>query len=115
MSRLRYTEDELNYIYEKTDGYCYYCGKKLSFQNYGIHGAKGSWHVEHKVPVSKGGTDSMNNLVPACIDCNAEKGDRTGRSYKRGWEPATIGGKIVDTLGLPEGSFGASRRKRRVR
>lgn len=71
--------------------------------------------MEHKVPYSKGGTDDWSNLAPACIGCNMEKGDRTGRSFKREWKPETIGGKIVDALGLPEGFLGASRRKRRIR
>lgn len=30
---------------------------------------------DHIVPVAKGGTDSWDNLTPACGKCNAEKGD----------------------------------------
>ncbi|HTD39504.1 MAG TPA: HNH endonuclease signature motif containing protein [Mucilaginibacter sp.] len=67
-------QDRLIAIYDKTHGYCHICHKKLSLRNYGVHGAKGSWHIEHSIPKAKGGTDHLNNLFPACIPCNLEKG-----------------------------------------
>ncbi len=73
----------LRNIYDRTDGYCHLCHRKLSFQNHGIHGAKGAWHVEHSVARFNGGTDRLNNLYPACIRCNIVKGTlatRTARS-----------------------------------
>ncbi len=33
--------------------------------------------VDHVVPVSRGGEDTWDNLVCACVDCNNRKGDRT--------------------------------------
>ncbi len=74
----------LKKIFAKTDGRCHICHRKLSFQNYGKQGATGSWHKEHSVPKAKGGTDHLNNLFAACIECNVEKGtltSRTARSY----------------------------------
>jgi 5-methylcytosine-specific restriction endonuclease McrA len=32
--------------------------------------------VDHVVPVSRGGTASMENLVVACRSCNSRKGDK---------------------------------------
>ena len=32
-------------------------------------------HVDHKVPVSKGGTDELSNLQTLCSDCNLNKSD----------------------------------------
>jgi len=78
---LPWSEDDLNYIYDKTGGYCYYCGKKIDWSNYGAHGEKGAWTVDHMLPVSRGGTDHMNNLVPACIPCNSSKGDLRPREF----------------------------------
>jgi 5-methylcytosine-specific restriction endonuclease McrA len=69
-----YTDDELNSIYDKTDGYCHLCGKKLSWTNYGQRGTKAAWHVDHSIALANGGTHHMNNLYPACISCNEEKG-----------------------------------------
>lgn len=31
--------------------------------------------VDHKIPIAKGGTDSLNNLWTLCIDCNRGKSD----------------------------------------
>jgi 5-methylcytosine-specific restriction endonuclease McrA len=78
---MSYTCEEREKIYDKTNGYCYYCGKKLAFTNYGIHGAKGAWEVEHSNPKSQAGTEYLRNLNPACIGCNREKGPRTRKQF----------------------------------
>jgi hypothetical protein len=54
---MAYTDDELNYISDKTDGYCYHCGKELAFRNYGVVGAGAGWEVDHSRSRSEGGTD----------------------------------------------------------
>ena len=75
--------DTLNWVYERTDGYCRYCGKKIYWSNYGMAGERGAWQVEHSVPVALGGTNYRRNLWPACIDCNQDKGTMTGTQYMR--------------------------------
>lgn len=42
---------------------CVYCGGPFE-------------HVDHVLPVSRGGTDDVENLVPSCTSCNTSKGDR---------------------------------------
>lgn len=79
---MAYTKDELHIIYDRTSGRCHICRKKLSFINYGIHDARASWHVEHSVPKALGGTDRLNNLYAACIDCNIEKSTSSTRSAR---------------------------------
>lgn len=81
-----YSEDRRARIFQKTDGYCIYCGKKLSWKNYGLLNTRGCWEIDHSRPKSKGGTDHMNNLVPACIPCNRDKGDQTSSQYGRNYE-----------------------------
>lgn len=51
-------------LYENS---CAYCGKELtdSFD----------CTQDHVIPLSKGGTHSIDNVVPACRVCNARKGD----------------------------------------
>lgn len=68
--------ERLQKIYLKTDGYCHICHRKLSFSNYGVHCAKGAWHVEHSKAKANGGSNHMNNLFAACIPCNIDKGTR---------------------------------------
>ena len=81
---MRYSDDQLSRIYDRTDGYCHLCYKKLSFSNYARSGFRGAWEVEHSIPRSRGGTDHPNNLYAACIPCNREKAicaSRTVRSW----------------------------------
>lgn len=51
-------------VFER-DGYtCQYCGAKAP---------NVELHVDHIVPVSKGGTNDLSNLVTACAECNLGK------------------------------------------
>lgn len=71
---MAFSDEVINSVYDKNDGYCWWCGKKLAFSNYGVVGARGGWEIDHSNPVSRGGTDYLRNLVPACIECNRSKG-----------------------------------------
>lgn len=79
---MSFSDQELDAIYARTSGRCHICGTKLARSNYGIRGAKAAWHVEHSIPKAAGGTDHMNNLYAACIECNLEKSDGTTKSAR---------------------------------
>lgn len=79
---MTYSDERLWRIFQKTNGYCDYCGKKLAWSNYGNPNGRAGWEVDHSVPISKGGTDHLNNLIPSCIPCNRDKGNLTGRQYR---------------------------------
>lgn len=64
--RRAFSEKERRIIYRKTHGRCYLCGEFLDFD---------SFEIEHKVPLSKGGTNKLSNLCPACHCCNTIKHD----------------------------------------
>lgn len=36
---------------------------------------------DHVIPLSQGGTDSIENVVPACRSCNSSKGDKTPEEW----------------------------------
>ena len=72
---MAYSEDDVNELYDLADGTCFYCEKRLSFQNYGAVGEVGAWEVDHFIPLAAGGTDEPRNRVPACVDCNTRKSD----------------------------------------
>ena len=59
----------LRYAVLERDGFCCrYCGVAA--------GSGITLHVDHIVPVSKGGTDEPSNLCAACDTCNLGKGNR---------------------------------------
>jgi len=57
----------LRFLVFKRDGFrCQYCGKTKD---------ETVLEVDHKIPISHGGSNAMENLVAACIDCNRGKTD----------------------------------------
>lgn len=76
-------EAELRAIYDRTEGQCHICRKRLSFCNYGLYGKRGAWEIEHSVAQARGGTHHGNNLFAACISCNRGKGDCSSRTARR--------------------------------
>lgn len=70
-------------IYKKTDGHCHICRKKLARKNYGKHGTRGAWEVEHSNPRTKGGTNRLQNLLPACVSCNRSKQASSTQTARR--------------------------------
>lgn len=94
--------DTLNWVYDRRDGYCRYCEKKIYWTNYGKPDQRGAWEVDHSVPLAVGGTDYLSNLWPACTDCNRDKRTMTGSQYKRLMNGApnssSSGGSVVGDL-----------------
>jgi 5-methylcytosine-specific restriction endonuclease McrA len=76
-------EAELRAIYDRTEGQCHICRKRLGFRNYGLFGKRGAWEIEHSIAQARGGTDHGNNLFAACISCNRGKGDSSSRAARR--------------------------------
>lgn len=85
---MKTTKELRKEIFKKTDGRCHLCKMDLIFKNYGQFDEEGSWEIDHSVPVSKGGTDHMNNLFPACITCNREKKTHSSKTV-RAWNGLT--------------------------
>lgn len=52
---------------------CYLCYKKIRF---------GEDCIEHKTPLSRGGTNKKSNLAISCRSCNCSKGKKTEREYR---------------------------------
>ncbi len=50
-------------------------GNTIRKPSYGTHGDYG-WHLDHKKPKSKGGSDSPKNLQPLHWEANIEKSDK---------------------------------------
>src|SRR5574342_210705 len=71
----------INWVYDRTHGYCTYCGEKIHFVNHGELWRVGSWEMDHLVPRVRGGSDEPANLVPACVGCNRSKKGMTGWEF----------------------------------
>lgn len=79
---MSYDATTLERIYDRTEGRCHLCRKKLSLCNFGLFGRRGAWEVEHSTARANGGTDHGNNLYAACIACNRRKGTLSTRAAR---------------------------------
>lgn len=61
---------EWNRLCELFGNKCLSCGLKVKLTK------------DHIVPLSKGGTDYIENIQPLCISCNSKKGNREIINYK---------------------------------
>ena len=65
---------EARLIYVAQDGLCYYCAARIAMQGTGSH-------VDHLVPLVRGGLNVAANIVWSCKDCNLKKHDRTAAEF----------------------------------
>lgn len=79
---MAFTTEQRRRAFDRTDGQCHLCGKRVAWKNYGANGARGAWHMEHSVARANGGTDHGNNLYAGCIACNLSKGTKATRSVR---------------------------------
>lgn len=67
-----HTADEFAALCVSYDGCCAYCGvvpERLT--------------ADHVIPISRGGSDDIENIVPACASCNFSKGAAAGDEFLR--------------------------------
>ena len=57
-----------DFVFSRSNGKCSYCGKQAQ-------------EIDHIVPRSKGGTDSVNNLTATCRSCNEKKSNLTLKAF----------------------------------
>lgn len=50
---------------------CWHCGKLL----------KNTFHIDHLIPLKKGGTNNPRNIVISCPRCNMSKGDKLTQDW----------------------------------
>ena len=60
-------------LHNAQGGKCMYCGRKPGID---------LMDIDHKNPMSKGGSDSKRNLQVICRSCNTRKGATTDRQFR---------------------------------
>jgi 5-methylcytosine-specific restriction endonuclease McrA len=68
---------------------CFYCPNEL---------AESSMHLDHQVPLSRGGAHAPVNIVPACESCNTRKSTKTPDEFLL-WLDGNPGLSMRDRLG----------------
>lgn len=65
-SGINYTPCDIEAQYAGQGGKCYWCEESLATTGY---------HIDHVVPLSRGGSNHPDNIVLACRSCNLRKAD----------------------------------------
>lgn len=63
------TPEDWIQILHDSNGKCFYCGDERILQ------------IEHKIPLSRGGNHTKENIVAACAPCNYRKGTKTSEEF----------------------------------
>lgn len=71
-------------------GMCHYCTRPW----------RRDLHQDHMTPISRGGSDAIDNLVPTCGDCNCTKSTMTAAEFVE-WAARTGYFEKPRTRGLP--------------
>ena len=66
-------------------GCCHCCGGTPALRNYGAYGSRGAWEFDHSVPLARGGTNRLSNLLPAHVSCNRSKQAGSTRTARASW------------------------------
>lgn len=62
-----HTRDDILIQYKSQKGKCWWCGKKVKLEK---------CHVDHRIPINRGGSNNPNNIVISCPHCNMSRGDK---------------------------------------
>ena len=89
---VKYTDKQLKERYEQFSNCCSYCLKETKLFR------------DHFIPVSKGGSDCLGNIVPACLICNSSKQNADPMTWYKSQDfySPTQWKKILKILGKTE-------------
>lgn len=60
----KYTQQDIELQYRSQHGLCWWCGKPVGDE----------YHIDHVIPLKRGGTNDPRNIVISCPVCNLSKG-----------------------------------------
>lgn len=68
-----FTYEEFLVLCNETGWICSYCGCQLDSE---------TATADHMIPLSRGGSNDIGNIAPACVSCNCRKKDKTPEEYE---------------------------------
>lgn len=66
-----FTDEFVQKLLNKQKGECVYCSKDLT----------AGFHIDHRKPLSRGGTNHKNNIQILCVGCNLSKATKTHKEF----------------------------------
>lgn len=66
-----YTKEDILHKHNGQNGRCYWCNRVLI-----------NFHIDHYIPLSRGGVDCLENIVIACPHCNLSRGSKMPDEWK---------------------------------
>lgn len=75
-----HTVEDIKALYESQKGLCAYCSEPVGEE----------YHVDHVIPLSRGGGNGPDNLAIACPTCNRSKGAKLLSEWTNRPEPVAI-------------------------
>jgi 5-methylcytosine-specific restriction endonuclease McrA len=61
-----HTVADVQLIYKQQNGLCWWCGKPVG----------DDYHIDHRIPLVRGGSNAPENLCISCPSCNMSKGSK---------------------------------------
>ena len=71
---------------EAQNAKCFYCESEITFYRKKPH----SLEVDHRIPISRGGSDERENLVASCRHCNSLKANMTDVEFRAKFAPSEL-------------------------
>ncbi len=66
-----FNKEDIKNLYVTQGGCCYYCRVEI----------KDKYHIEHMLPLSRGGSNWIDNICLACAPCNFKKRTKTAEEF----------------------------------
>ena len=73
----RYNADDIELLFKRQKGRCGWCRAKLNRTK------PRATHVDHVIPLTKGGSNKRSNLLLACRSCNSHKSNKMPEIWAR--------------------------------
>jgi 5-methylcytosine-specific restriction endonuclease McrA len=67
-----FTVEDIKDLYATQGGRCYYCSVEI----------ESGYHIDHMIPLSRGGRNDVSNICLACPECNLKKYTKTAEEFQ---------------------------------